>query len=160
MFGEINILETEKEKFAATKKAELKREREASIIKNLPSAEHVWDFHRNRMSGEELSALKARHEETMKLWRWIDAVLGGKDISSTDRATWEAGIAVVEAHVRANGLCNPEILMAGKYWKWDTFGNVRQRKDPTSIFATTGFFIALPERRVLQLREFAENAKE
>lgn len=115
----------------------------------------MWERNRKLLSEAELNDFRTKDECTRCLWNWIDLVLEGSDISrDPDWTTLEAGAAAVNAHVAEFGICNPEILLLGQFWKSQRFyETLKARKDGTGIFAVTGFSTTLPERRVMQFRE-------
>ena len=140
---------------AKRKRDERAREREQKELAEIASREELWKRNCEALPRSELSALEIENQRVLDLWNWIELVLEGSDISrDPDWTTLEAGVAAVEAHVAEFGLCNPEILLLGQFWKSQPFyETLKDRKDSTAVFALTGYFTALPEIRVMQLRQ-------
>ena len=140
---------------AKLKRDERAREREEKELAEITSRENLWNRNRAAIPKDELSALEIKNQRVLDLWNWIELVLEGSDISrDPDWTTLEAGTAAVEAHVAEFGLCNPEVLLLGQFWRSQPFyETLKVHKDGTGVFALTGFFVALPELRVMQLRQ-------
>jgi hypothetical protein len=146
---------------AKRKRDERAREQERKELAEITSIENLWKRNREALLKEELNDLRAKDERVHDLWNWIELVLEGSDISrDPDWTTLEAGVAAVEAHVAEFGLCNPEILLLGQFWKLPPFyETLKARTDSTGVFGLTGFFVALPELRVMQLRQHMGKVK-
>jgi hypothetical protein len=146
---------------AKRKRDERAREKDAKEMAEIATIEQLWGRNRKLFSENELNDLRAKDERVHDLWNWIELALEGSDISRDPAwPTLEAGVAAVEAHVAEFGLCNPEILLLGQFWKSQSFyETLKARTDSTGVFALTGFFVALPELRVIQLRQHVGKVK-
>jgi len=149
------LAKEKREANAKRKREERAREREEKELAAITSKEDLWKRNREALPKDELSELDIKNQRVLDLWNWIELVSEGSDISrDPDWTTLEVGVAAVEAHVAENGLRNPEILVLGQFWKSQSFYEMlKVRKDSTGVFALTGLCVALPELRVMQLRQ-------
>jgi hypothetical protein len=149
------LAKEKREADAKRKRDERAREKDAKEMAEITTIEQLWGHNRKSLSENELNDLRVKDERVHDLWNWVELVLEGSDICrDPDWTTLEAGTAAVEAHVAEFGLCNPEVLLIGQFWKSQPFyETLKARKDGTGVFALTGFFVALPELRVMRLRQ-------